>query len=182
MFSVQIHRLNWPYGEQSLRITFTWSLSLPCVSLSCSCRLWFFLHRFGYYFINVTPNQRVNTNTNVYITIKESLSKLGRRRWRQREEPGKIVNQISSPFAEVLLLSSPLIQKSDCGDFSNWCPRPENNLKLAHSKSHVRARRPRDHVNFTCSFYLLSLNFLSKSPAGDQCTILSQRIRRLVVK
>ena len=44
-----------------------------------------------------------------------------------------------------------LLQKRDYGSFSKWCLRPDNNLKIKNLKSHVRARRPRDHVNFTYS-------------------------------
>ena len=91
----------------------------------------------------------------LFYAIWGSLSKTGRRR--QREEPGKdrfrisdalatllifILAQISSVFAKVLLLRCLWLRKSDCGNFSKWCSRPVNNLKVKYLKSHVRHDDP----------------------------------------
>ena len=87
--------------------------------------------------------------------IVGSLSKPGRRR--QRGGPGKdcrrisdvfatllilILAQISSISAKVLLLHLLYLRKSDCGNFSKRCPRPDNNLKMKQLKSHVRQDDP----------------------------------------
>ena len=67
-------------------------------------------------------------------------------------------------------------RQCDCGNFSKWCSRPDNNLKAKHLKSHVRHDGPElmsiSHIHVLLLSSAISLIVLLTLPSWSPVLVL----------